>query len=140
MHHSPLIVLVLWLLTVAGTLNPLPLLFPRLPVVVFISTASRQLIRHELHVLLARDESLSKGWYIIEVASSSPNLGERKPRFEDTGCPPLRRESVSSPSPQVTVMSSYIPLSQREPGLDLNGRSEGGCRRRFSLATALRCF
>ena len=57
--------------------NPLPLLFPRLPVVVFISTASRQLIRHELHVLLARDESLSKGWYIIEVASSSPNLGAK---------------------------------------------------------------
>jgi hypothetical protein len=35
-------------------------------------------------------------------------------------------------------MSSYIPLSQREPGLDLHGPSEGMCRRRFSLATALR--
>ena len=33
---------------------------------------------------------------------------------------------------------SIIPPRERTKGL--NGRSEGGCRRRFSLATALRCF
>jgi hypothetical protein len=33
---------------------------------------------------------------------------------------------------------SIIPPRERTKGL--NGRSEGGCRRRFSLATVLRCF
>jgi hypothetical protein len=37
-------------------------------------------------------------------------------------------------------LASVSIIPPRERMKSLNGQSEGGCRRRFSLATALRCF
>jgi hypothetical protein len=117
MHHSPLIVLVLWLLTVAG-ISTLFLFFPP-------ASSSR----------LYQTSPSAKDGTSLRSPRRLPTLGANHRRHWLSAVAP---ESVSSPSPQVTVMSSYIPLSQREPGLDLHGPSEGMCRRRFSLATALR--